>query len=392
MSDSSIAFLVFNQTGKGTYWRAYYLGRELARRGQRVTLLCTAPSEQRRFSVRFAEHGRLALVEAPDLLRGSLRSGWDVWATLARTLWLYMGEFDLIHAFECRPTAILPALHHQFWRHTPLVIDWCDWFGNGGSIEERPASIRKTLLRPVETFFEQSFRTWADATTVISPFLGAKAQALGVPADTITLLPNGCDAADFPLDEPRAARAALGLPLNAPLIGYVGAIFPRDARLMAAAFDAVQAQRPDAKLLVLGYCNLAIEELVREPAAVIRTGSLSEPVLRQYLRACTLGWVPLSDTGANRGRWPLKLSTYMAAGIPFVTSAVGDLGAFARRYPAGIAAAPQPNALAAAALALIASPSGAEAMGALGRSLAEGELSWARVADGLERVYQHVLA
>lgn len=382
--------LVFNQTGKGTYWRAYYLGRELAHRGARVTVIATAPIERAHFAVRLEEGGRLALVEAPDQLHGSLRSGWDVWASLARTLWLQMGTFDVIHAFECRPTALLPALHQQFWRNTSLVIDWCDWFGSGGSVEERPAGVQKILLRPVETFFEQRFRTWANATTVINSFLGAKAQTLGVPAETITLLPNGCDTSDFPLTPPDEARAALGLPLGTPLIGYVGAIFPRDAALMAAAFDAVYVQRPDAKLLVLGYCNVAIERLVQQPDAVIRTGGLAEATLRQYLRACTLGWVPLTDSGANRGRWPLKLSTYMAAGIPFVTSDIGDIGAFAQHYPAGLAAAPQPLALAAAALMLINDTAQAAAMGVRGRTLAEGELSWARMADQLEQVYRNV--
>lgn len=382
-----IAMLVFNQPGKGTYWRAYYLARALCQRGMRVTIISTAPAERWRFRTRFEQGGRLALVEAPDMLPGSLRSGWDVWASIARTVWMHMGQFDLIHAFECRPSVIAPALHHRFWRRIPLVIDWCDWFGRGGSVEERPDGIQKTLLRPAETFFEQRFRTWADATTVISPFLGQKAQALGVPAEQITLVPNGCDTDGWELAKPQAERTTLGLPAEAPLVGYVGAIFRRDADLMAQAFDAICQRRPDARLLVLGYCNVAIEQLVQHPEAVIRTGGLDEPTLRRYLRACTLGWVPLCDSGANRGRWPLKISTYMAAGIPFLTTNIGDLGAFAQRYPTGLAVAPTPQALADAALGLIDSPTQAAAMGQLGRSLAEGDLSWASVANIVYDVY-----
>lgn len=382
-----VALIVFNLPERGTYFRAYQFGRQLARRGHSCTLIYTAPRERRRFALRLEEQGRLALVAAPDLLPGSLRSGWDPWAALARTLWLRGAGYDLVHAFECRPTVIAPALAAS--RRTPLVIDWCDWFGRGGSVEERPPGPARAALRPVETFFEERFRTCADATTVINHTLRQKAENLGVLPESISLIPNGCDAPPaIELAPKGVARAALGLPAHGPIIGYAGAIFERDARLMAAAFDRVRAARPDARLLVLGYTNIPIERLVAEPAAVLRSGPLGAAELRQSLLACDLGWVPLCDTGANRGRWPLKISSYMELGLPMVTTDIGDLGPFFARYPAGVAAPPDPQAFADATLALLADPARRDALGATGRSLATGELSWARVTDGVERVYQ----
>lgn len=386
-----IALLVFNLPERGTYFRAYQLGRELARRGHHCTLVYTAPVARRRFAVRYEQAGRLALVAAPDALQGSLRSGWDPWGAMARALWLRGAHFDLVHAFECRPTVLAPALFARA-AGCPLVLDWCDWFGRGGSVEERASPVQRVVLRPVETFFEERFRTLAHATTVINTVLARRAEALGVPPDTITLLPNGC--APPPTAElvPRTvARAALGLPADAPLLGYAGAIFPRDARLLAAAFERVQAARPDARLLVLGYTNIAIEQLVARPATVLRTGPLDAAKLRQGLLACDIGWAPLCDTGANRGRWPLKLSSYMELGLPIVTSAVGDLGAFFARYPAGLAAPPTPEGLAAATVALLDDPVRRAALGATGRRLAEGELSWARISDSVEALYKHLI-
>ena len=38
-----ILLMVFNQAGKGTYWRAFHWGRVLARWGHEVTLMATAP-------------------------------------------------------------------------------------------------------------------------------------------------------------------------------------------------------------------------------------------------------------------------------------------------------------------------------------------------------------
>lgn len=384
------ALLAFNLPERGTYFRAYHFARQLARRGHTCTLVYTAPRERRRFAVRTEEGGRLALVAAPDALAGSLRSGWDPWAALARALFLRSARYDLVHAFECRPTVILPALAAARAAGAPLLIDWCDWFGRGGSVEERPPGLARAALSPVETLFEERFRTCADATTVINSTLHHKAVGLGVLPESIRLIPNGCEVGGAALEPQRAARAALGLPAGAPIVGYAGAIFARDARLMAAAFDRVRAARPDARLLVLGYTNIAIEALVAEPGAVIRTGPLSEADLRRGLRACDLGWVPLCDSGANRGRWPLKISTYMELGLPIVATAVGDLGAFFARRRAGVAAAPDPGALAAATVALLDDPAARAALGAEGRRLAAGELSWARIADDVEALYKEV--
>ncbi len=386
-----IAMLVFNLPERGTYWRAYYIAREICRLGHYVTLVATAPKARRSFRITHTIDGRLTLVEAPDLLQGSLRSGWDPWATLLRTAWLSSVSFDLVHAFECRPTVIFPALSIHLQNDTRLVIDWCDWFGHGGSVEERTNPIQRTILRPVETFFETYFRTWADATTVINQTLYQRAVDLGVPPTSITLVPNGCDTAGWQLEIPRLARAALNLPLEAPLVGYVGAIFKRDALLMAQAFNILHLQRPDARLIVMGYCNIAIEQLVYHSHTVIRTGPLDNFTLRRYLRACTLGWLPLCDSGANRGRWPLKLNTYMEAGLPFITTNIGDLGAFVERYPAGIAAMPDPYDMAARTIGLLDDPDHLALLGITGRQLAETDLNWSNVGYIVEKVYCHLL-
>ena len=176
-----------------------------------------------------------------------------------------------MHAFEARPIVVYPALAWQR-RGAKLVLDWCDWFGKGGSVEERPNRVVRTLLRPVETYYEDYFRTRADGTTTINFFLHERARKLGVKPETIMLLPNGCDVDTFRPLSPAEARRQMGLPLDAPLVGYVGALFQRDAILMAQAFDHLKQQIPRARLLLAGYCNIEVERLVAEPQAVIRTG------------------------------------------------------------------------------------------------------------------------
>ena len=380
---------VFNIVGKGTYWRALALGQALVARGHTVALLATSP--RRRRGCRRTERRGVTVVETPDLLPGSLRSGWDLWNALARIRWLRGQDFDLVHAFEDRPVALLPALYLRQSRGIPWISDWCDWFGRGGSVEERPNPLVRGALRPVETFFEEVPRRRAEGLTVINHVLRRRAEALGIPPERILWLPNGSNVDEIRPGDRAEARRQLRLPLEVRLIAYTGAIFARDARLMAAAFDRIHAARPEARLLLVGYCNIAVEELVQSPEAVIRTGPVDYATLARYLAACDLGWLPLRDSGANRGRSPLKLNDFMAAGRAVVATDVGDLGDLVRREAIGLAVPDEPEALAQAVLALLADDARRESLGRQARRVAEGRLSWSAMGGRLERFYLRIL-
>jgi len=381
--------LTFNPVWRGTFYRALNFARHLVQQGHTVTLMGMSPQERWRFHSR--DVNGVTLVQTPDLLWGALRSGWDPYDALARIGWLKGHEFDLVHAFESRPIVIIPALYMQRWQRTPLVLDWCDWFGAGGSVEERPNWLIRTILRPVETFFEETFRPWADGTTVINTVLRQKAIDLGVLPETILLLPNGCDVKRVRVLGRDEARRALGLPLDRPLIGYIGAIFRQDAQLMVRAFDLVRQVHPHAMLVVIGYCNLDVAALVTEPGAVIGTGFIRYEDVNRYLAACDLCWLPLRDTGANRGRWPLKLNEYMAVGRPVVATAVGDMARLLQEEPIGLLAPDEPEPFAAQTVRLLTDLSLRDELGRHARFIAETRFDWARLTAGLERFYQEVL-
>jgi glycosyltransferase involved in cell wall biosynthesis len=389
MNDSlRILMLVLNATGRGTYWRAFHLGHGLVQRGHQVTLVTMSPSRHWPLHT-YLDQG-MTIVEAPDLLWGSLRSGWDLWASIRRIAWLRHHTFDLVHAFEARPTVLLPALYMQR-RDVPLVMDWCDWFGQGGSVEERPNPLMRILLRPIETFFEERFRTRANGTTVICATLYQKAVELGVAPQTILHLRDGADTEGLQPHDRDAARGALGWPREVELIGYVGAIFRRDAELMARAFDRIRLARPAARLLLIGYVNAPIEQMVATPEAVIRTGTVDYADLNTYLAACDVCWLPLRDSGANRGRWPLKLNDYMAVGRPTIATAVGDVADVMRQYEVGILTPDTADDLASGVLALLADPERCARLSGNARRVAEQDFAWQWRAAKLEIFYADIL-
>lgn len=386
----NILLIVFNTVGKGTYWRALYFARELSRLGHNVTLMATAKHARWGIATQQDRVSSVTLVETPDLLWGPGRSGWDIWNTFRRIVWANGRSFDIVHGFECRPTVLYPALYWQKQGAT-LLFDWCDWFGRGGSVEERESPIVRSILRPIETYFEENFRTKAHATTVINSVLRRRSLSLGVPGENIHLLPNGCNVDEIMPIPIAVARQELGWDEKTPIIGYIGAIFKQDAILMAHAFDLVQSILPHARLLVVGYCNVDIRRLVKNPEAVWQTGPVSYKQINIYLAAANLWWLPLTNSGANRGRSPLKMNDYMAAGKAVIATNVGDVGSFVHNSGFGLGASDTPSDLAKNAVLLLKEPDYCEELGQIGRHIAETTLSWQTLTTSLADFYRQIL-
>lgn len=381
-----VVMIIFNAVGRGTYYRALGFARGLVARGHHVTLLAMSRSNRWRVTTH-VEHG-VEIVAFPDWLWGPLRSGWDPFETLVRINWLRTRPFDIVHAFEARPTIIFPTLFATGTTPAPLIMDWCDWFGAGGSVEERPNPLIRTVLRPVETWFEEHFRTWAQATTVINQVLYQKAVALGVNPNTILELPNGADTNRLRPIERQQARQALDLPLEDPMIGYVGSAFPSDLRLMAAAFEQLHTLRPDVRLLRLGQHTYSIAPHLKEKGVLIEPGWLSDEELNLYMAACDIFWLPLVNSGANQGRWPAKLTDYMSVGRPILATRVGDIETLFEEEALGRLANDTPEDVVRQTISLLEEgPERHEQYGATGQRLIRERFNWDKLAEQLEGLY-----
>jgi len=127
--------LIINHYRRFKNWRwgrMYSIPCELAKRGHKVTLFVVADTEK--MKVKEYEENGFIIIEFPDLLMGSLRSGWDLWCIYNRKKYLRSVEekFHIIHLFETRPATIYPALSYRKKNPVPFVIDWNDWWGRGG--------------------------------------------------------------------------------------------------------------------------------------------------------------------------------------------------------------------------------------------------------------------
>jgi glycosyltransferase involved in cell wall biosynthesis len=321
-----------------------------------------------------------------------LRSGWDLFNALTRVCLVGKQRFDIVHAFESRPVVLLPALRVAD-RGVPLVMDWCDWFGKGGSIEERPSAVIRTLLRPVETFFEEHFRTRALATTVICSTLYDRARQLGVRSDTIEIVPNGFDIPGWKPYEKQKAREMLGFSRRDNLIGYVGSLFPQDACLMAAAFNLIVQRLPECRLVHIGTSRYSVRNWIAQPERLVETGQVDLDEMSRYLAACDICWLPFKDTNANRGRFPMKFTNYLAAGKAVIGTNVGDIPRYIEDNGTGLVVSDEMNDLAGAALKLLLDKDQRKAMESAAHDLSANSLyGWEARSKQIETIYTKLVS
>jgi hypothetical protein len=154
-------------------------------------MLSISPDRRRGFDHR--ESAGVEIVESPDLLPGMARSGWDLWDTLQRILYLRQNdEFDLVHGLESRPAVALPALYLKRSRGIPTILDWADWYGRGGTASERSRPVR-LVMEPLETFVRKYSIRWRTVARASGEPLLERAVSVGVPRDRILNLLHGCD-------------------------------------------------------------------------------------------------------------------------------------------------------------------------------------------------------
>lgn len=155
-------------------------------------------------------------------------------------------------------------------------------------------------------------------------------QEIGYPTARSVVIPNGIDPDVFrPAAEGvKARRASLNLPESAVLIGHAARYHPmKNHRGLIHAFAKVARRDPHVKLVMAGRNvdtgNQALVDIIREHQIRERVILLGERSDMSRLLATFDLYVSSSSGEA----FPVVLLEAMAAGIPCVTTDVGDSGA-----------------------------------------------------------------
>jgi glycosyltransferase involved in cell wall biosynthesis len=369
--------------------RVIRLAERVASRGHRVTVLCIA--DHALSGIREYTEGAIRFVEVPDLLPGKLRTGWCPWDALNRWLWLRKNfDFDLVHIFETRPATIHPLQLVLRKKKNPVVIDWIDWWGRGGIITTNRPKWYQLIFGPFETFYEENFRTMADATTVICTALGHRAEGLGVHPDSIFKVPIGADTVNIPFVAPNTYRAEFGFSNTDQIALFSAMDAVMDVELVFDAALKVKTQCPAFKLVMTGNGAAQLTELAQKKGIgtfFVHLGCLPQDDFVKVLTCADVFLLPFADKIYNRGRWPCKIGDYLAAGRPVVSNPVGEVRELMREHPVGLLTDFTPDAFADGILDVLNDFEKAKGMGATARKTAETVLAWDGIINELERAY-----
>jgi glycosyltransferase involved in cell wall biosynthesis len=185
-------------------------------------------------------------------------------------------------------------------------------------------------LRSKAAFFRRAIRRAARHAGVVICVSEVTEDRLRAWCDVrapVVVAPHGVDHARFAPREPaegsdRAVLAALGVPVDRPLVAFVGTLEPRKGVVpLIAAFDQVARAHSDAVLVLGGQTGWGMAETeralaaARHPERIVRTGYLPDEAVPALLRQAAVVAYPALEEGFG-----LPALEALACGAPLVTT------------------------------------------------------------------------
>lgn len=321
---------------------------------------------------------------------------------LAREIWRSKPNVIYTRYFKSALLPILVARMHG----VPVVLEM-----NSDLANERKANHRGRLGSTLEAFEERALIRLASATVAVTKAIAENIEkVVGHRPSRVSVIGNGVDTKVFTSIKRSECAARHGLNVDRKRIVFTGAFQVWQGALdLLAAMKIVVRRRSDVDLILVGDGPLRqeIERRVEEFGLRDRvwiTGYVSEDKVAELISASDVCAAPYnsmaasdSETeptkyGALMGRSPLKLYSYLACGLPIVSSHFRESGAYIEEVGAGIAVAPgNPEMLAAAILDVLDDPIAARKMGETGYRIAKERHDWSVVVDAYIELIQAVV-
>lgn len=255
-------------------------------------------------------------------------------------------------------------------------------------------------VKAVKSRLRKSLYARASRVVAVTPGIATLLQArYDIPGEKVVILPNAADTEAFRPGDRTAAKKALHLPANAPVIGFVGTLYPwHGLQYLIEAAPAIVRAHPDALFLIVGdgpqRAELEARVMAARLAANFRfTGRVDHERVPEHITASDV-CVSLIDAerySEKYGFSPLKLYEYLACGCPVVATRTAGFDIL-ETFECGALVNPRdPREVSRTILEMLHDPPALEAMGKRGRRLAEEQYSWKSVATRLLAVMKEVV-
>lgn len=172
----------------------------------------------------------------------------------------------------------------------------------------------------------------ADAVIVVSATLKEKVDNDYAPRGAVIVMTNGIARTSFFPRDRMAARVALGLPVNARLIGTAGALSRmKGMDTLYDAWRSLEDSVDDVYLVLAGRVQSGFP--VPAGTRVLYLGELLEEQVGELFRALDVGIIPAHDSEFGRYCFPQKLFEMLACDLPVVAARVGAIAQVLQANP-----------------------------------------------------------
>lgn len=219
-----------------------------------------------------------------------------------------------------------------------------------------------------------------------------------VDKEKVYVVGNGANTELFRPISQSLAKQRLGLQSHNSYIGFVGSLYPwHGVQFLVTASSRVLRDNPDVAFLIVGDGKM--KEVLQQQAIndgvsenFIFTGVVPYLEVPYFVAACDLVILPLfTKTSNDSGYSPLKLYEYMACGKPIIASRLNGVEIIEKKHLGKLVEPKNPDALAAAIIALLENRSALEEMGQRGRSIAVNQFDWGVIARQVENVMNNAI-
>lgn len=260
------------------------------------------------------------------------------------------------------------------------------------------ASWSARLSAAVQTHLLKRVARRADQVLPISEWMKDELAALGIPMEKMTPFPLGVDAMlDSDGQDSASLRAALGLG-EAPTAIYFGSLHPlRGLNFLLRVWAQVVAQRPAARLLMVGGQPEEVTTLQQQAAAlglaerVVFTGRVPRLEVPRYIAAAHVGISPIPPIPVYVVSSPTKLAETLGMARPVVANDIPEQKLLIEQSGGGVCVPYEESAFAAAIVSLLDDPLQARQMGLAGQAFIRRERSYQGMTVKLEALCEELV-
>ena len=246
-------------------------------------------------------------------------------------------------------TGVALARHYR----VPLVLEvrdlWPDYLVEMGML--RQPQLQRALFA-----LERGLLRRAEHVVVVTDSFRRRILDKGVAPDRVTVVPNGVDLDRYAADAPSAPLPDLGIPPDAPVVGYLGT-FGRGQALaqVVRAASRLAVRHPEVRVVLVGDGpdRAAVQQALEETRApnVVLHPPIPRDATPAFYRRCDICLVPLAPIPIFQETIPSKIFEVLASARPFVASLGGEGARITEASGAGIAVPPGDDAALADAVA-----------------------------------------